>query len=399
MKQTWRWFGPMDRVSVDDIRQAGAEGVVSALHHVPAGAVWTADEIARRQQEIGRMGDGSPSHLAWEVVESLPVSEDIKRQSGAWRDHIAAYKASLRAIAAAGIGTVCYNFMPVLDWTRTELDHRLPDGASCLRFDNVQFAAFDLHILCRDGAEADHDAPTRMAARQAFEAMDKAAIERLTTTILAGLPGSEESFTLDGFRDRLAMYDGITPDRLRANLAAFLQRVLPQLEGTGAKLAIHPDDPPRALFGLPRIVSTVEDMRAIAAMQDEPNNGFTFCVGSYGVRADNLLVDMLREFGSRVHFLHLRATRRDADGLSFQEAAHLDGDADMAAIVDAVLEIQRHRGVQLPFRPDHGHAMLSDLKAEFRAGYPAIGRLRGMAEIRGLETALSWARAQMEPAN
>jgi mannonate dehydratase len=393
MRYTWRWFGPDDPVSLSDIRQAGATEVVTALHHVPNGTVWTPAEIERRRAEVEAAG------LAWRVVESIPVCDAIKTGAADWREKADIWAESARNLAASGIDTICYNFMPVLDWTRTELDHRLPDGASCLRFDNVQFAAFDLHILCREGAEADHDAPTRLSAREAFEAMDEAAIERLTTTILAGLPGSEESFTLDGFRDRLAMYDGITPDRLRANLAAFLQRVLPQLEGTGAKLAIHPDDPPRALFGLPRIVSTVEDMRAIAAMQDEPNNGFTFCVGSYGVRADNLLVDMLREFGSRVHFLHLRATRRDADGLSFQEAAHLDGDADMAAIVDAVLEIERHRGVQLPFRPDHGHAMLSDLKAEFRAGYPAIGRLRGMAEIRGLETALSWARAQTEPEN
>ena len=393
MRYTWRWFGPDDPVSLSDIRQAGATEVVTALHHVPNGTVWTPAEIERRRAEVEAAG------LAWRVVESIPVCDAIKTGAADWREKADIWAESARNLAASGIDTICYNFMPVLDWTRTELDHRLSDGASCLRFDNVQFAAFDLHILCREGAEADHDAPTRLSAREAFEAMDEAAIDRLTTTILAGLPGSEESFTLDGFRDRLAMYDGITPDRLRANLAAFLQRVLPQLEGTGAKLAIHPDDPPRALFGLPRIVSTVEDMRAIAAMQDEPHNGFTFCVGSYGVRADNLLVDMLREFGSRVHFLHLRATRRDADGLSFQEAAHLDGDADMAAIVDAVLEIERHRGVQLPFRPDHGHAMLSDLKAEFRAGYPAIGRLRGMAEIRGLETALSWARAQTEPAN
>ena len=393
MRYTWRWFGPDDPVSLSDIRQAGATEVVTALHHVPNGTVWTPAEIERRRAEVEAAG------LAWRVVESIPVCDAIKTGAADWREKADIWAESARNLAASGIDTICYNFMPVLDWTRTELDHRLSDGASCLRFDNVQFAAFDLHILCREGAEADHDAPTRLSAREAFEAMDEAAIDRLTTTILAGLPGSEESFTLDGFRDRLAMYDGITPDRLRANLAAFLQRVLPQLEGTGVKLAIHPDDPPRALFGLPRIVSTVEDMRAIAAMQDEPNNGFTFCVGSYGVRAENLLVDMLREFGSRVHFLHLRATRRDADGLSFQEAAHLDGDADMAAIVDAVLEIERHRGVQLPFRPDHGHAMLSDLKAEFRAGYPAIGRLRGMAEIRGLETALSWARAQTEPAN
>ncbi|MFN4271795.1 MAG: mannonate dehydratase [Aliihoeflea sp.] len=393
MRYTWRWFGPDDPVSLSDIRQAGATEVVTALHHVPNGTVWTPSEIGRRRAEVEAAG------LAWRVVESIPVCDAIKTGAADWRERADIWAESARNLAASGIDAICYNFMPVLDWTRTELDHRLPDGASCLRFDNVQFAAFDLHILSRDGAEADHDAPTRLSAREAFEAMDEAAIDRLTTTILAGLPGSEESFTLDGFRDRLAMYDGITPDRLRANLAAFLQRVLPQLEGTGVKLAIHPDDPPRALFGLPRIVSTVEDMRAIAAMRDEPNNGFTFCVGSYGVRADNLLVDMLREFGSRVHFLHLRATRRDADGVSFQEAAHLDGDADMAAIVDAVLEIERYRGVQLPFRPDHGHAMLSDLKAEFRAGYPAIGRLRGMAEIRGLETALSWARAQTEPAN
>lgn len=388
MRYSWRWFGPDDPVSLSDVRQAGASEVVTALHHLPNGKVWTAAEIERRLAEIEAAG------LTWRVVESIPVCDAIKTGAPDWREKADIWAESARNLSAFGIDTICYNFMPVLDWTRTELDHRLPDGASCLRFDNIRFAVFDLHILRREGAEADHDEKTRKAARAAFEAMDDAAIERLTTTILAGLPGSEESFTLDGFRERLASYAGVSPEDLRANLAAFLQRVLPQLAGTGVNLAIHPDDPPRALFGLPRVVSTVEDMRAIAAMTDDAANGFTFCVGSYGVRPDNRLTEMLREFADRVHFLHLRATRREADGLSFHEAAHLDGDADMAAIVDAVLKIERERGVQLPFRPDHGHAMLSDLRGEFRAGYPAIGRLRGMAEIRGLETALAWARLQ-----
>lgn len=386
MRYTWRWFGPDDPVSLADVRQAGATEVVTALHHVPNGEVWTIAEIERRLREVEAAG------LSWRVVESIPVCDAVKTGAPGWQEKADAWAESARNLAACGIDTVCYNFMPVLDWTRTELDHRLADGASCLRFDNVRLAAFDLHILQREGAEADHDVRTRAAAAKVFEAMDEDEIERLTTTILAGLPGSEEGFTLDGFRERLAGYEGISSDRLRANLAAFLQRVLPQLSGTGPKLAIHPDDPPRALFGLPRIVSTAEDMRAIAGMQEEAANGFTFCVGSYGVRPDNHLVGMLREFGSRVHFLHLRATRREADGLSFHEAAHLDGDADMTAIVATVLEIEHERGEPLPFRPDHGHAMLSDLRGEFRAGYPAIGRLRGMAEIRGLETALSWRR-------
>ncbi|MGY6709409.1 MAG: mannonate dehydratase [Rhizobiaceae bacterium] len=383
MRYTWRWFGPDDPVSLSDIRQAGASEIVTALHHVPNGEVWTPADIGRRRDEIEAAG------LSWRVVESIPVSDAIKTGASGWEELADIWAESARNLAACGVDTICYNFMPVLDWTRTDLDHRLADGASCLRFDNVRFAAFDLFVLAREGAEADHDAATREAARAAFEAMDHAEIDRLTTTILAGLPGSEESFDLDSFRDRLADYAGVSPDGLRRNLSAFLARVLPQLADTGIRLAIHPDDPPRALFGLPRVVSTVEDMRAIAAMQEDVANGFTFCVGSYGVRADNPLAQMLREFGSRTHFLHLRATRREEDGLSFHEAAHLEGDADMVEIVETVLRIERERGEALPFRPDHGHAMLSDLRTDFRPGYPAIGRLRGMAEIRGLEKALA----------
>ena len=380
MKQTWRWFGPDDAVTLADIRQAGATGIVTALHHLPNGAVWPRAEIEARRRMIAEAG------LTWEVVESIPVHEDIKTAAPGWEAHADAWAESLRNLGACGIRTVCYNFMPVLDWTRTALDHELPDGARCLRFDAADFAAFDIHVLERPGARDDHPAAIVAEADRRAPTLDR---EGLTATILAGLPGSEESYTPAQFRDRLAAYDGIDAQALRANLAAFLHRVLPVAAEAGVVLAIHPDDPPRPLFGLPRIVSTAEDMDFIAAISAAPENGFTFCTGSYGVRADNDLPAMLARHGARVHFLHLRATLREADGLSFHEAAHLEGDVDMVAIVAEALRIQKARGIALPFRPDHGHRILDDLTRSGGApGYPAIGRLRGLAEIRGILHAL-----------
>ncbi|NRG16309.1 mannonate dehydratase [Rhizobiales bacterium] len=382
MLQTWRWFGPDDPVSLADIRQAGASGVVTALHDIPNGEVWPFEAIVERKALIQDAG------LEWSVVESIPVHEDIKTAAPAWKSRADAWAQSVKNVARAGIACVCYNFMPVIDWTRTELDHELPDGARCLRFDHERYAAFDLHILKRPGAEADYSDRERERVQAVFEAMPEEEIARLTANIIAGLPGSEESYRLDTFRDRLAAYRDIDANALRRNLAAFLEIVLPAAEEAGVVLAIHPDDPPRALFGLPRIVSTVEDMQAIAAMSDSPSNGFTMCTGSYGVRADNDLVEMIRRFAPRIHFLHLRATKREGNGKSFHEAAHLDGDVDMVSVVREIVLEERRRGALIPFRPDHGHQILDDLRKVSTPGYPATGRLRGLAEIRGVERAV-----------
>ena len=383
MQQSWRWFGPTDPVTLSDIRQAGARGVVTALHDVPNGTAWPVETIAARKAAIEAAG------LEWSVVESIPVHEDIKTGAPGWERHAEAWCVSLANLAANGIRTVCYNFMPVLDWTRTELAHELPDGARCLRFDQIRFAAFDLFVLAREGGSADYTDAEIEAARALHAGMSAADIRVLTDTIIAGLPGAEESYSLDTFRARLAAYEGMDADDLRERLAAFLEIVLPVAEKAGIVLAIHPDDPPRPLFGLPRIVSTQDDMAAIAAMSHSPAHGFTFCTGSYGVRADNDLVAMLERFGARVHFLHLRTTKREGDGKSFHEAAHLDGDVDMVAVVRKVVEIERRRGVSLPMRPDHGHQILDDLRRVSTPGYPAIGRLRGLAELRGIEMAVA----------
>lgn len=383
MQQTWRWFGPSDPVTLTDIRQAGATGIVTALHEMPNGTVWPREAIRARREMIEAAG------LVWAVVESIPVHEDIKTAAPGWQRHAEAWARSVENLAAEGVRTICYNFMPVLDWTRTELAHELPDGARCLRFDQARFAAFDLFILAREGAEADYTPPEIEAARRLHAGMDAAEIARLTDTIIAGLPGSEESYSLESFRARLAAYAGIDAAALRGQLAAFLAIVLPAAERAGAVLAIHPDDPPRALFGLPRIVSCEADMAAIAGMSASPANGFTFCTGSYGVRADNDLPAMLARFGERVHFLHLRATKREADGRSFHEAAHLDGDVDMVAVISQVVRLERARGAVLPMRPDHGHQLLDDLRRVSTPGYPAIGRLRGLAELRGVERAVA----------
>ncbi|MBX6321867.1 MAG: mannonate dehydratase [Rhodospirillaceae bacterium] len=389
MEQTWRWFGPGDPVPLQHIRQAGATGIVTALHHIPNGTVWPVEEILKRKAEIEAAG------LTWWVVESIPVSEEIKTGTGRWREHLDAYCQSIRNLAACGIRTVCYNFMPVIDWTRTDLAYALPDGALALRFDATVFAAFDLFILRRPGAEGDYDPARIDAARRLHATLDEAAKERLVRTLIAGLPGAEETYTLDMLRTALALYDEMGTQGLRSRLGAFLDVVVPVAAEVGVRLAIHPDDPPRPLLGLPRIVSTAADARWILDRVDEPANGLTFCTGCYGVRPDNDLVAMARTFGERIHFLHLRATRRDADDPeSFHEAAHLEGDVDMVGVIREVVLEERRRcsegraDAAIPMRPDHGHLMLDDIGKRVNPGYSAIGRLKGLAELRGVALAV-----------
>lgn len=400
MRQTWRWFGPKDLVSVDEMRQAGVEGVVSALHHVPTGAVWLPDEISRRQREIGLMSDGRPSELAWEVVESLPVSEDIKKQKGDWRAHIENYRKSLRNLAAAGIEVVCYNFMPVLDWTRTDLAWRLPHGGTCMRFDFVDFAAFDIYILQRSGARQDFPDGVADEAARRFAGMDAERKQALARNIAFGLPGAAEHLTLEGLQAHLAEYSSISPAQLRSHLIAFLEQVVPVAEEVGIRLCCHPDDPPFPLLGLPRIMSTEADYAAVLQAVDLPANGITLCSGSLGARPDNDLPGMMRRLGDRVHFLHLRNVTLETDALvgSFHEAEHLGGGTDMVALVGEALKEEVRRRIagradhSIPFRPDHGQDILDDLKRRAQPGYPAIGRLKGLAELRGIVTALSHAQ-------
>jgi mannonate dehydratase len=400
MRQTWRWFGPQDLVSIDDMLQAGVEGVVSALHHVPTGAVWTSEEIVRRQGEIGRRSDGTASGLAWEVVESLPVSEAVKKQQGPWREHLANYRESLRNLAAAGIEVVCYNFMPVLDWTRTDLAWRVAHGGTCMRFDLADFAAFDLFALARDGAEADYEPELRAQAEARYAAMDGSRRDQLAANVAFGLPGAAETMTMDDLRAHLAEYGEISAETLRAHFIEFLEAVVPTAEEVGVRLCCHPDDPPFPLLGLPRIMSTEADYAAALRAVDSPANGITLCSGSLGARPDNDLPGMMRRLGERVHFLHLRNVRRESGAVrgSFHEAEHLGGDTDMVALIaEALGEEARRReagraDVSIPFRPDHGQDILDDLKRRAQPGYPAIGRLKGLAELRGIVTALSHAQ-------
>ena len=397
MRQTWRWFGPADLASIDDIVQAGAEGVVTALHHVPNGVVWSAEEIGKRQQQVRTRSDGSRSGLEWEVIESLPVSEDIKKQKGDWRQHLENYKQSLRHVAAAGLRVVCYNFMPVLDWTRTDLRYTVAHGGTCMRFDINDFAAFEIHILKRRGATEDFAPEIVEEAARRFAGMDDAAQQQLARNITMGLPGSTESMTLDDVRAHLAEYASVSPDRLRSHFVDFLSEVVPIAEEVGVRLCCHPDDPPFPLLGLPRIMSTAADYRHMLGAVDSPANGMTLCSGSLGARPDNDLPAIMDEFAPKVHFLHLRNVKRDTDAISgsFYEAEHLGGDTDMVALIARILREEARRAAagredaQIPMRPDHGQDILDDLGRRAQPGYPTIGRLKGLAELRGVMTALS----------
>ncbi len=397
MRHVWRWFGPVDKVSLADARQAGAQAIVSALHHIPTGAVWAAGEIEKRQDEVARFADGRPTGLAWEVVESLPVSEEIKTQAGDWREHIANYKTSLENLARRGIGTICYNFMPVLDWTRTDLAWRVAHGGTTMRFDLIDFAAFDIGILGRDGAVASYAPEIAEEATARLAAMDDARRTALSRNINCGLPGDAGEASLDTLKGQLDRYAGIDPDRLRGNFVAFLEEVVPIAERLGVRLCCHPDDPPFPLLGLPRIVSTEVDYRFFLKAVDSPANGVTLCTGSLGARQDNDLPEMIRNLGPRIHFAHLRNVRRETPGTpcSFYEDEHLDGDTDMVAVVAAFLAEEARRKAEgradavIPMRPDHGQDVMDDLRRGAQPGYPAIGRLKGLAELRGVERALA----------
>jgi mannonate dehydratase len=389
MFQAWRWYGPNDPVSLDDIRQAGATTIVSALHDRPPGAVWTREAVATRKALIEETPAGR-SALRWGVVESIPVPDSIKLQGAAAREAIDTWIASMEAVAANGIRTICYNFMPVLDWTRTDLDWPRPTGATALRFDVTAFAAFDIHVLKRSGASADYAAETVARAADLAKDMSAETVEALTATIAAGLPGTtSDALDLGGLREKLALYAATDATALRANLIAFLKMVTPAADKLGVHLTLHADDPPRPLFGLPRIAKNRDDYAALFDAVPSPANGMCFCTGSLGSDPGNDLPAMATEFGSRIHFVHLRAVKREADG-SFFEADHLDGDVDMVAVIGALLaeDDRRPAEAKMPFRPDHGHKMLDDLHKRTNPGYSAIGRLKGLAELRGVMRAL-----------
>lgn len=381
-----RWFGPNDPVSLMDIRQSGCSGVVSALHQIPIGQVWTLDEILERKNIIEKDND-KYTKLTWDVVESLPVHEDIKKGLPTRKTFIENYKISLENLAKAGIYTVCYNFMPVLDWSRTNLNYEMPDGSKALRFVWLDFAIFDLFILKRPNAEKDYSDEIKKQANAKFAKMTQPELETLKNTALLGLPGSEEAFELETFQNLLDNYKEIGAKGLKENLFFFIREIAPFANSLGIKLCIHPDDPPFPLLGLPRVVSTFQDLKDLMGASDVKANGITFCTGSLGVRADNPLSDMIRAFEERIHFVHLRTTRREANPENFHEAAHLDGDVDMYEVVKAILESEKITG-PLPMRPDHGHQMLDDLSKKTYPGYSAIGRLKGLAEIRGLEMSI-----------
>lgn len=383
MKQTWRWFGPDDPVTLAHVRQAGAAGIVTALHHLNDGRAWPADEIARRKADIEAAG------LEWSVVESVVVHEDIKTRTGRFRELIDNYKASIRELAAAGVRTICYNFMAITDWTRTDLDYPMPHGGTALRFDIVELCAYDVLVLKRAGAEAEHPAERVEAARRRLDAMRESEVARLERNLIGWVPAREFVFDRESFRRALDLYRDMAPSGLRENLASFLREIVPVAEEAGVRMAIHPDDPPFPIFGLPRVVSSAEDAADILAACPSPANGLTLCTGSYGAGAHNDLVAMAKRFAKDIHFAHLRNVKRESDG-SFHEAEHLEGDTDMVAVVHALMMEERRRqaegrgDAEIPMRPDHGHAIVDDIGKKVNPGYSCIGRLKGLAELRGI---------------